>query len=180
MWLQEAVWIFEDFITRLQILQKPLAEEEFKIIRNSIFKVAVALEVFALNYGKHQMIGANSSVEINSRKLGESEHDYSFGFEIIHYLFSDRHIDRWHNGCFHDLIFFCMGPVDKCCSQIKPVPPSHRPFIFINHSDNGQSLWRLECWKAFKHHLLEDYVRNTKLSSKYNYHIRIMTYFGPT
>ncbi|XP_058942067.2 adhesion G protein-coupled receptor L3 [Pocillopora verrucosa] len=67
--LKEAVWIFEDFITRLQILQKPLAEEEFKIIRNSIFKVAVALEEFALNYGKHQMTGANSSVEINSRKL---------------------------------------------------------------------------------------------------------------
>ena len=109
MWLQEAVRIFEDFITRLQILQKPLAEEEFKIIRNSIFKVAVALEVFALNYGKHQMTEANSSVEISSQKLGESEHDYSFGFEIIHYLFSDRHIDRWHNGCFHDLIFFLHG-----------------------------------------------------------------------
>ena len=70
-----------------------------------------------------------------------------------------------------------MGPVDKCCSQIKPVPPSHRPFIFINHSDNGQSFWRLECSKAFKLHLLEDYVRNTQLSSKYNNHIRIMTYF---
>ena len=94
MLLQEAIRIFEDFITSIQILPKPLTKEEIKVTRSSIFKVAVALEVFALNYGKHQMIGANSSVEINSRKLGESEHDYSFGFEIIHYLFSDRHIDR--------------------------------------------------------------------------------------
>nr|XP_058945458.1 adhesion G protein-coupled receptor E3-like [Pocillopora verrucosa] len=65
----EAVWIFEDFITNIQILQKALTKEEIKITRNSIFRVAVALEVFALNYGKHQMIGANSSMEINSRKL---------------------------------------------------------------------------------------------------------------
>ena len=157
MWLQEAVWIFEDFITRLQILQKPLAEEEFKIIRNSIFKVAVALEVFALNYGKHQMIGANSSMEINSRKLRESDHDYSFGFEIIHYLFIDRHSDQWHNGCFHDLIFFCMRPVepDQAGSSL-PLT-----FIFINHSDNGQFFRRFECSKAFKPQLLEDYVKNT-------------------
>ena len=94
MLLQEGIRIFEDFITSIQILQKHPLKEEIERIRNSIFKVAVALEVFAVNYGKHQMIGANSSVEINSRKLGESEHDYSFGFEIIHYLFSDRHIDR--------------------------------------------------------------------------------------
>ena len=94
MLLQEATRIFEDFITSIQILQKLLTKEEVEKIRNYIFKVAVALELFALNYGKHQMNGANSSVEINSRKLGESEHDYSFGFEIIYYLFSDRHIDR--------------------------------------------------------------------------------------
>ena len=133
MWLQEAVWIFEDFITRLQILQKPLAEEEFKIIRNSIFKVAVALEVFALNYGKHQMIGANSSVEINSRKLGESEHDYSFGFEIIHYLFSDRHIDRWHNGCFHDLIFFFAWDllISAVARSSRFLPPIDHLFLSI-------------------------------------------------
>ena len=67
------MWIFEDFITNIQILQKALTKEEIKITRNSIFRVAVALEVFALNYGKHQMTGANSSVEINSRKLGESD-----------------------------------------------------------------------------------------------------------
>ena len=72
MLLQEAIRIFEDFITSIQILQKPLTKEEIKLTRSSIFKVAVALEVFALNYGKHQMIGANSSVEINSHKLGES------------------------------------------------------------------------------------------------------------
>ena len=132
MWLQEAVWIFEDFITRLQILQKPLAEEEFKIIRNSIFKVAVALEVFALNYGKHQMIGANSSVEINSRKLGESEHDYSFGFEIIYYLFSDRHIDRWHNGCFHDLIFFAWDLlISAVARSSRFLPPIDHLFLSI-------------------------------------------------
>ena len=83
MLLQEAIWIFEDFIISIQILQKPPPKEEIEIIRNSIFKVAVALEVFALNYGKHQMIGANSSLEINSRKLGESR------CERIHYLFTD-------------------------------------------------------------------------------------------
>ena len=80
MLLQEAKRIFEDFITSIQILQKPPTKEEVEKIRNYIFKVAVALELFALNYGNHQMIRANSSVEINSRKLGESEHDHSFGF----------------------------------------------------------------------------------------------------
>ena len=58
-------------------------------MRNSIFMVAVALEVFACNYGKHHMIGANSAVEINSRKLGESGRDHLFGLEIIHYSFID-------------------------------------------------------------------------------------------
>ena len=79
MLLQEGIWIFEDFITSIQILQKPPLKGEIEIIRNSIFKVAVALEVFAVNYGKHQIIGANSSVEINSRKLGES------GFDLLVY-----------------------------------------------------------------------------------------------
>ena len=48
---------------------------------------------------------------------------------------------------------------------------------------------RLECWKALNPqvfdvlmiyrilHFLQDDVENTKLSSKYNYHIRITTYF---
>ena len=89
MLLQEAIRIFEDFITSIQILQKSLTKKEIEIMRNSILKAAVALEVFALNYGKHQMIGANSSVEINSQKLGESEHDQFCGFEIIHFLFID-------------------------------------------------------------------------------------------
>ena len=89
MLLQEAIRIFEAFITSIEILQKPLTKEEINVTRNSIFTVAVALEAFALNYGKHQMIGANSSVEINSRKLGESQHDHLFGFEIIHYFFID-------------------------------------------------------------------------------------------
>ena len=79
MLLQEGIWIFEDFITSIQILQKPPLKEEIEKIRHSIFKVAVALEVFAVNYGKHQMIGANSSVEINSRKVGES------GFDLLVY-----------------------------------------------------------------------------------------------
>ena len=89
MLLQEAIRIFEDFITSIQILQKSLTKKEIEIMRNSILKAAVALEVFALNYGKHQMIGANSSVEINSQKLGESEHDQFCRFEIIHFLFID-------------------------------------------------------------------------------------------
>ena len=75
MLLQQAIWIFEDFITKVQNLKRLLTKEEIEII-NSIFKVADALEVFALNYGKHQMIGVNSSMEINSRKLGESGHDH--------------------------------------------------------------------------------------------------------
>ena len=53
MLLQEAIQIFEDFITRIQFLQKPLTKEKIEVTRNSIFKVADALEVFALNYGKH-------------------------------------------------------------------------------------------------------------------------------
>ncbi|XP_027047240.1 uncharacterized protein LOC113674944 [Pocillopora damicornis] len=67
--LMEAIGIFEDFITSTQNQKKPFTKEEIEIIRNSVFKVAVALEVFALDYGKHRMIGANSSVEINSQKL---------------------------------------------------------------------------------------------------------------
>ena len=89
MLLQEAIWIFEDFIISIQILQKPPPKEEIEIIRNSIFKVAVALEVFALNYGKHQMIGANSSVEINSRKLGES------GFDLLVYWLTLWPMKEW-------------------------------------------------------------------------------------
>ena len=83
MLLQEAIQIFEDFITSTQNVKKPLAKEEIEMIRNYIMKVAVALEVFALNYGKHQMIGGNSSVEINSRKLGELGRDHLYGFELI-------------------------------------------------------------------------------------------------
>ena len=75
MLLQQAIWIFEDFITKVQNLKRLLTKEEIEII-SSIFKVVDALEVFALNYGKHQMIGVNSSMEINSRKLGESGHDH--------------------------------------------------------------------------------------------------------
>ena len=106
MLLQEAIRIFEDFITSIQILQKSLTKKEIEIMRNSILKVAVALEVFALNYGKHQMIGANSSVEINSRKLGESEHDQFCGFEVIHFLFIDWHNEQWLDSWFEDLTFF--------------------------------------------------------------------------
>ena len=93
MLLQEAIQIFEDFITRIQFLQKPLTKVQIEVIRNSIFKVADALEVFALNYGKHQMIGANSSVEINSHKLCESQHDRFLGFKIVHYSLINLHND---------------------------------------------------------------------------------------
>ena len=75
--------IFEDFITSTKNVKKPLVKEEIEMIRNYIMKVAVALEIFALNYGKHQMIGGNSSVEINSRKLGEFGRDHLYGFELI-------------------------------------------------------------------------------------------------
>ena len=146
--------------------------------------MAVALEVFALNYGKHQMIGANSSVEINSRKLGES------GIERILYLFIDWHNDRWQNGCFTDLTFFFSWDllISAVAGSSWFIPPIDHLFLsIIVIMDNF--FRRLECWKALKPQLfdvlmisrglyfLEDCVGNTKLSSKYNNHITIMTYF---
>ena len=144
--------------------------------------MAVALEVFALDYGKHRMIGANSSVEINSRKLGESVHEHLYRFEVIHHLFIGWHNDQLHNGWFDDLTFF-KGPADQCCSQIKPVNPSHWPFIFINHSDYGHFFSAIRVLKSVKTSTfrrrddLERTVLFRRLCNKYNYHIRIVTCF---
>ena len=171
MLLQEAIRIFEDFITSIKILQNSLTKEEIEITRNSIFKVVDALEVFALNYGKHQMIGANSSVEINSHKLCESQHDHFFGFKIVHYSLINLHNDQWHNGCSDDLILW-----DLLISAVGGwswfIPPMNYLFLSIIVIVDD-FFRRLEWFKALKPQLsdvlmiyrwlyfLEDYVINT-------------------
>ncbi|XP_022801231.1 uncharacterized protein LOC111338930 [Stylophora pistillata] len=65
--LQEAIKVFEDFITSIQTI--PKRKEEIEIERKSIFNAAVALEKSALDYGKYHLTEGNSSVEISSHKL---------------------------------------------------------------------------------------------------------------
>ena len=71
--------MLDAFITSVKSIAKApdgaSVTEEVEIGRESTFKVAVAFEEFALNYGKLHLIGTRSSQVINSHKMGESEHN---------------------------------------------------------------------------------------------------------
>ena len=67
--------VFEDFIDNFMNITTPIkgqlndGGEETR--RESIFKVAVAFEEFALNYGKYHLNGTNPSTSITSQTVGE-------------------------------------------------------------------------------------------------------------
>ena len=68
--------MFESFVVRFENMTKPL-ERLFTIMeaqtgRESLFKVAIAFEEFALNYSKQHLKGTTLSEEIVSHKMGES------------------------------------------------------------------------------------------------------------
>ena len=138
------------------------------------------MEVFALDYGKHRMIGANSSVEINSRKLGESVHDHLYRFEVIHYLFIDWHNDQWHNGWFDDLTFFSRDPlISAVARSSRFIPPIDHLFLSITVI-MGIFFRVLKSVKTSTFRRRDDLERTVlfrRLCNKYNYHIRIVTCF---
>ena len=67
--------VFEDFIDNFLNITAPnkgqLNDEGGETRRESIFKMAIAFEEFALNYGKYHLSGTNSSTTITSRTMGE-------------------------------------------------------------------------------------------------------------
>nr|XP_058949103.1 adhesion G-protein coupled receptor D1-like [Pocillopora verrucosa] len=71
--LKEAMRVFEDFIDNFMNITTPIkgqlndGGEETR--RESIFKVAVAFEEFALNYGKYHLNGTNPSTAITSQTM---------------------------------------------------------------------------------------------------------------
>ena len=73
--LKEAMRVFEDFIDNFLNITTPskgqLNDVGDETRRESIFKVAVAFEEFAFNYGKHHLNGTNPSTTIISRTMGE-------------------------------------------------------------------------------------------------------------
>ena len=73
--LKEAMRVFEDFIDNFLNITTPnkgqLNDGGDETRRESIFKVAVAFEEFAFNYGKYHLNGTNPSTTIKSRTMGE-------------------------------------------------------------------------------------------------------------
>ena len=67
--------VFEDFIDNFLNIttsnKGQLNDGGDETRRESIFKVAVAFEEFAFNYGKYHLNGTNSSTTITSRTMGE-------------------------------------------------------------------------------------------------------------
>ena len=73
--LKEAMRVFEDFIDNFLNITTPskgqLNDVGDETRRESIFKVAVAFEEFAFNYGKYHLNGTNPSTTIISRTMGD-------------------------------------------------------------------------------------------------------------
>ena len=72
MQMQEAVTVFEDFAIKIKNITKD-GREDVKTLQKSIFKVAQAVEKFALNYGKRHLSGMRSSEKIVLSKMGENQ-----------------------------------------------------------------------------------------------------------
>ena len=72
MQMQEAVTVFEDFAIKIKNITKD-GSEDVKTQQKSIFKVAQAVEKFALNYGKRHLSGTRSSERIVLSKMGENQ-----------------------------------------------------------------------------------------------------------
>ena len=70
MYLQEAANVFGNFTVKyLNITHGKDQEDEFRT--ESIFRVAVAFEKFALSYGKYHLSGTRRSVKIDLRNMCE-------------------------------------------------------------------------------------------------------------
>ncbi|CAH3160167.1 unnamed protein product [Pocillopora meandrina] len=68
--IQEAVTVFEDFTFKIKNVTKNKTDiEEVKTLKKSIFKVAEAVEKFALNYSKRHLSGMKPSKRIVSSKM---------------------------------------------------------------------------------------------------------------
>ena len=63
--------MFEDFAIKIKNITKD-GMEDVKTLQKSIFKVAQAVEKFALNYGKRHLSGMRSSERIVLSKMGEN------------------------------------------------------------------------------------------------------------
>ena len=63
--------MFEDFAIKIKNITKD-GMEDVKTLQKSIFKVAQAVEKFALNYGKRHLSGMRSSERIVRSKMGEN------------------------------------------------------------------------------------------------------------
>ena len=63
--------MFEDFAIKFKNITKD-GMEDVKTLQKSIFKVAHAVEKFALNYGKRHLSGMRSSERIVLSKMGEN------------------------------------------------------------------------------------------------------------
>ena len=64
--------MFEDFAMKIKNITKD-GREDVKTLQKSIFKVAQAVEKFALNYGKRHLSGMRSSEKIVLSKMGENQ-----------------------------------------------------------------------------------------------------------
>ena len=64
--------MFEDFTFKIKNVTKNKADiEEVKTLKKSIFKVAEAVEKFAVNYSKRHLSGMRHSTTIDSATMGE-------------------------------------------------------------------------------------------------------------
>ena len=87
--LQEAAYVFENFITKYRKTTHGKEQSGVDELRTeSIFKVAVAFEKVVLSYGKYHLSGTKSSKRIVRDNISEYLHCCLFRFVIIDHLFS--------------------------------------------------------------------------------------------
>lgn len=79
MQLQEAMSLLEDFTDQYINFSKShkgeLGVGEVKAVTESVFRMAVAFEEFALNYGKYHLSGTEPSKTIVRRKMGKLKYN---------------------------------------------------------------------------------------------------------
>ena len=71
MQLQEVIRLFEDFADQYQNITKSHGIEELQRGKESVFKVAVALEKFVLDYSQYHLNRAEPLKKITRQKMGE-------------------------------------------------------------------------------------------------------------
>ena len=91
MHLQEAANLFKNFTIKYRNItsgKDQPGEVEFRT--ESIFRVAVAFEKFALSYGKYHLTGTRRSERIDLHNMCEYELDCRFRFVMI-----DHKLSNW-------------------------------------------------------------------------------------